>query len=307
LVNESVCFAPQPLDSQRQWHTLDIHGGAPMCTAGIESVQGDSMSAAASFRVSLLDGFTILPSDQDAPAVPALPRGVQRLIAYLGLSRRVTRAAVAGQLWPDASEEHASGSLRSALWRVQKVAPGLVLACGDSLSLTSQAHVDVAELTGWARRAMDPAWPAEVSPMPGTAMELLPGWYEDWLLLERERVRQLVLHAWEAAAQKFTEAARYGEAAEAAYAAIRAEPLRESAHRTLMLVHLAEGNPVEAARVYGAFCTMLADEVGEVPSSRMRRLVLETGAWAPAAPLHLRTTASTPPARGSAVTGQPER
>jgi hypothetical protein len=60
----------------------------------------------------------------------------------------------------------------------------------------------------------------------GLRGDLLPGWYDDCVLLERERVRQLHMHALEALAEKLAAAGRYGEAVPAAYAAVVAEPLR---------------------------------------------------------------------------------
>ena len=66
---------------------------------------------------------------------------------------------------------------------------------------------------------------------------------------------------------------RYGEVAQAAYAAVVAEPLRESAHRAVVRVHLVEGNLAEAVRAYDAFRTMLAEELGVAPSSQMDRLI----------------------------------
>jgi DNA-binding SARP family transcriptional activator len=54
---------------------------------------------------------------------------------------------------------------------------------------------------------------------------------------------------------------------------VGAEPLRESAHRTVIRVHLAEGNFGEAARAYDAFRTMLADELGVAPTRQMSDLV----------------------------------
>lgn len=103
--------------------------------------------------------------------------------------------------------------------------------------------------------------------------ELLPGWYDDWVLLERERLRQLRLHALEMLADKLACAGRYGEAVQAACAAVRTEPLRKSAHRAVVRVHLAEGNTVEAMRTYGAFRDMLAHELGVVPTEQMEELV----------------------------------
>src|SRR4051812_15175846 len=89
--------------------------------------------------------------------VEDLPRGVQRLVAQLGLSGRPARSAIAGRLWPDVPEEHAHRNLRSALWRLQKAVPGLVEVSGGALSLVPGVSVDVREFTAWAQRMLDPA------------------------------------------------------------------------------------------------------------------------------------------------------
>jgi DNA-binding SARP family transcriptional activator len=81
------------------------------------------------------------------------------------------------------------------------------------------------------------------------------------------------MQALEALAVRLASLGRHGEALEAASAAISAEPLRESAHRTVVGVHLAEGNVVEAVRAFEVFRTMLEEELGVPPSERMTRLV----------------------------------
>jgi DNA-binding SARP family transcriptional activator len=236
-------------------------------------------------RVGLLDGFTLELGECDSDVVDLLPRGVQRLVAYLSLSRRSARTAIAGHLWPDVPEDHAHGSLRSALWRLQKTAPGLLHVWGDTLSLAEGVEVDVRDLIAWARRVSDSH--AGIDDLTSTPErlhgELLPGWYDDWVLLERERLRQLRMYALEDLAQRLADAGRYGEAVQSALAAIRAEPLRESAHRTLIRVHLAEGNLREAARAYDCFRAVLADELGVLPSRRMSELVsnLPPPPWSP--------------------------
>ncbi|MGY1727828.1 BTAD domain-containing putative transcriptional regulator [Geodermatophilus sp. SYSU D01062] len=248
------------------------------------------MSVALTPRISLLDGFSVHFGERaDQEPVGDLPRGVQRLVAHVCLSGRPPRATIAGQLWPDVPEEHAHGSLRSALWRLHRVAPGLVHASGSVLSLAEGVRVDVQELGDWARRVRDPSCPlAEVDvPEVGLRGELLPGWYDDWVLLERERLRQLRMHALEDVATRLAAAGRYGDALQAAYAAVRAEPLRESAHRVVIRVHLAEGNAAEALRAYEQFRVVLADELGVRPSERMTHLVAglrpvpqpATGTW----------------------------
>jgi DNA-binding SARP family transcriptional activator len=231
-------------------------------------------------RVNLLDGFTVRLGARDVVAVgDELPHAVKRLIAHVSLSRRAARTAIAGSLWPEASEAHAQGSLRSALWRMQKALPGLVLSSGDSLVLADGVGVDVEELSSWARRALEARPDADEWSTSGGCLsgELLPGWYDDWVLLERERLRQLRMHALEAVSQRLLDAGRFGDALQAAYAAVRAEPLRESAHRILVRIHLAEGNVGEALRAFEQFRELLADELGEQPSPRMNELLAGLG------------------------------
>ena len=244
------------------------------------------MDGSADFRVGLLDGFALERGRGGVySVVEGLPRCAQRLIAYLGLRSRPTRAAVAGELWPEVPEDHAHGSLRSALWRVQKVAPGLVDGSGGALALAAGVRVDVWQFKEWAQRTLDPTADVDGAMAPESALagELLPGWYDDWVVLERERLRQLRLHALEMLADKLASAGRHSEAVQAACAAVRAEPLRESAHRALVRVHLAEGNLVEAVRAYHCFRDLVAHELGVAPTEHMEVLMSEvclSGRWA---------------------------
>jgi DNA-binding SARP family transcriptional activator len=226
-------------------------------------------------RITLLDGFCLQLGNGRPRSVEGLPRGAQRLVAHLCLSGRPPRTAIAGHLWPDVPEEHAHGSLRSALWRLHKAAPGLVEVTGSSLALADGVRVDVRELTDWARRVQDPRCGLDDVGVPDCSVrgELLPGWFDDWVLLERERLRQLRMHALELVAERLSVAGRHGDALQAAYAAVHAEPLRESAHRTVVRVHLAEGNLAEALQAHERFRALLADELGVEPSEHMSRLV----------------------------------
>jgi DNA-binding SARP family transcriptional activator len=229
-----------------------------------------------SAAVALLDGFTLdLPGRRPSSAADDLPRAVQRLVAHLCLAPRLTRTATAGRLWPDVPEDHAHGSLRSALWRLNKAAPGLVESSGCALRLAPGVRVDVRDLDEWARRAVTSSGETVDVALPDPALlgDLLPGWYDDWVLLERERLRQLRMRALEAVADRLATLGRHGEALQAAHAAVRAEPLRESAHRLVVRIHLAEGNTAEAVRAYGFFRTLIETELGLPPSELMTRLV----------------------------------
>jgi DNA-binding SARP family transcriptional activator len=151
-----------------------------------------------------------------------VPRASQRLVAFLALhGGRVRRAAVAGSLWPDASESHACANLRQALARLQRTARKALAASKLELGLAEGVTVDIRHARALARRLLDPAVTPEQSELGSAAVgvlsaELLPDWYDDWVLLEAEDWRQLRLHALEALAGRLTAAGRCGEAAGAA-------------------------------------------------------------------------------------------
>jgi len=105
--------------------------------------------------------------------------------------------------------------------------------------------------------------------------DLLPDWYEEWAVLERERFRQVRLHVLERMCERLTDAGLHALAVLAGLAAVEAEPLRESAHRVVMRAYAAEGNAGEAIRQYRSCRDLLARELGVEPSPQMERLLLD--------------------------------
>jgi DNA-binding SARP family transcriptional activator len=181
---------------------------------------------------------------------------------------------VAGSLWPDTSETRSSGSLRSALWRVGSTTGCAVEAAGSQLRLAPSVAVDVHDLVEAARRLRDGQLPADAASLIGRfEEELLPDWYDDWIVLSRERWRQIRLHALESLADTLRRAGDCFTAAEAGLAAVRADPLRETAHRTLIETYLTEGNRPEALRQYRTYEAIMHDELGLEPSSALAALV----------------------------------
>jgi DNA-binding SARP family transcriptional activator len=200
----------------------------------------------------------------------------QRLLAFVALHERpLLRVYVAGTLWIDASDERAGASLRSSLWRLNRSGQGLVEATSTHLRLAPAIEVDLRRALALARRLLDGTATVEDLDSADTALagELLPDWYDDWLLFERERFRQLSLHALEALAERLVASGRLALALEAALSAVRGEPLRESAHRTLIRVHLAEGNRGEALRQYELCRRLLRDRLGIEPSTQLDELL----------------------------------
>lgn len=195
-----------------------------------------------------------------------VPDGSQRLLVYVALRRgRVDRRTVAGTLWPVGGEERASGNLRSALWRLKRA--GIDVVRGDKRNLWTDPAlaVDVDILASWANRLLHGAASAADLAVRCTcadSLELLPGWYDDWVLLERERMRQRLLHALEALSGRLVDAGRTAEGLDVALGVVAAEPLRESGQRVLMAAHIAEGNWAEVWRSFDAYTALLRTELG---------------------------------------------
>jgi DNA-binding SARP family transcriptional activator len=213
--------------------------------------------------------------------LPAEAGGSQRLLALLALRDRVMmRSAVAGTLWPESSEDHAHSSLRSALSRLSELSRDAIVVTPLDLSLAEGVSVDIRAFRSLAHRLLDPGAllsEADLGPAAIAALsdDLLPDWYDDWVLLEAEEWRQLRLHALEELADRLTAQRRFGLAASAALAAVRVEPLRESARATVIRVHRAEGNPSEALREFSRYRALLKAELGLEPTPRLRDLVVD--------------------------------
>jgi len=223
-------------------------------------------------RLQLLDGFAL---EQDGRPL-RVPHSVRRLLAFLGVRGRCGRPEIAGTLWSDVPDPKAQGRLRTVLWRMHRLADRPLVTGVDALVLSAGVAVDLRAFVATARQALreDDRTPAAVPLATLTVLgELLPGWRDDWVVFERERLRQLQMHALEAMAMRLIAAKRYADAIESAMAAVRLEPLRESATRALISAYLAENNVVEAARHFASFRERLGGELGLAPTPDLEHLV----------------------------------
>jgi DNA-binding SARP family transcriptional activator len=200
----------------------------------------------------------------------------QRLLALLALRGRCDRSYVSGVLWPECSEQHAAGNLRATLSRLRRRNLISLLDTWErSLWLRPEVSVDAQELSDTATAVLDgaSARPRRRVLHTLTSDDLLMGWYDDWVLLERERLRQLRLHALEALSAQLLRSGDAASAVEAGLAAVAIEPLRESAHRAVIRAHLAEGNRGDALRQYEQLRRVLQAELGAEPSALVSDLL----------------------------------
>src|SRR4051794_14897664 len=148
-------------------------------------------------RLSLLRGFELRAGGSPV----RVPLSAQRVLAFLALhGGPLARVFVAGRLWTDASEDRAAAALRTALWRIAPPARRLVRAGATTLSLDPALDVDLTTETRRAQEVLaagDRTLGDDLTALRDDG-DLLPDWYDDWVLIERERFRQLRLHALEA-------------------------------------------------------------------------------------------------------------
>ncbi|MBE0011428.1 MULTISPECIES: AfsR/SARP family transcriptional regulator [unclassified Arthrobacter] len=197
----------------------------------------------------------------------------QRLIAALALRGGRRRSYIAGLLWPNRTDAQASGSLRACLWNIAHQLPGLLHPVSDPLALAPGITIDVDELLGKidlvdAGATVPQGFAAELR-----SADLLPGWDEDWLLPDQDRIFRQRLAALETLADTYLASGQLPAALDAATAAVALDPLLESAQRSLLRIHLAAGNNGSAMRSYRTYLATLKRECGVRPSARITELI----------------------------------
>ncbi len=229
-------------------------------------------------RLTLIGDFSMA---HDGARI-AMPPIAQRVVAFLSLrSHPVRRSYVSGTLWPDAPEQRAAACLRSALCRVP-TGGGLPLvgASHSHVWLSTAVTVDLRTAMALATDVIDGRYVGSDLVDLARAVcadfeDLLIGWYDDWVIFERERFRQLRLHALDRLGEDLLEQGRYFDALHVGLVAASAEPLHESAQRLIVRTHLAEGNVAAAVRAYTTYARQLERELRVSPSQAMAELILD--------------------------------
>jgi DNA-binding SARP family transcriptional activator len=198
----------------------------------------------------------------------------QRLITALAINGPRPRSYLVGLLWPEHPEQRALESLRVSVHIVTRQLPGLVINGGPVLSLSELADVDLHRVRSQIRQLSQ----AGVNGNAASCLhelrhaDLLPGWYDDWIVFEQSRLRQDRLHGLLVIARESLARCAYEIASEAAEAALELEPLYERAVSLLMQAERQQGNIASALRIFEKYEVQLQDQMGISPSEAIRRL-----------------------------------
>jgi DNA-binding SARP family transcriptional activator len=168
-------------------------------------------------------------------------------------------------------------SLRASVHVVARQTPGLLVSAGPVLSLAGTVSVDLHQLLEQVENCEHSSSDQthDVCLARLQRAELLPGWYEDWVVLEQERLRSLRLRAFLAHARRWLDKGEPDRAAEAAENALALEPLHETCVGLLMRAQLDVGNRSGALHTFEKFRTRLSRELGVDPSDDLLRLAAD--------------------------------
>lgn len=236
-------------------------------------------AATAPHRVRVLGSFslTALSRTGQRSAVP-LGADARRVVAYLAVHPRPQRrGALAADLWPGMAVGAAMRLLDEAVAAVD--VPGLLVHDSDgALALADDVAVDLAAAMRLVRELPD-ATDADPE-LDLLSADLLPGWTAAWLAVERERFRQLRMHALEQRAERLVAAGRVDDAVALARSVVHSAPSRESARRVLIEAFLALGDIASAVAEADGYQELLRSSVGSGSVSGLDALLPPSPVWA---------------------------
>ncbi len=224
-------------------------------------------------HIRLFGSLELVWSGEALP-VPSSPKACS-LLAYLILhhNRPIPRDRLTGIFWPERPDARARRALSNALWQIRSalgpVAQRLTTE-RDTIVFKMQAgdRLDVVEFEERVNKYADGE--IDVAPLPNISdlyrADFLEACYDDWVLVERERLRELYLRALEYLIEMYKQRGEFEEALTCAQELVAADPLREVAHRELMRLYHLLGRPRAALEQFDRLHEFLAEELGEPPS-----------------------------------------
>jgi DNA-binding SARP family transcriptional activator/tetratricopeptide (TPR) repeat protein len=236
-------------------------------------------------HIRLLGDFSLIYDDRQVTSLNTMR--LQSLLAYLALHRDIPqqRQHLAFLFWPDTTEAQARNNLRQLLHQLRQAFPEVEhFLSADTHMLhwhtVSPFHLDVAEFEQ-ALAVADAATQQNDQHAVQNALkqadklyrgELLPGCYDEWILPERERLRQRHLQALEQLLQLFEVQGDTSTAIRYAQRLLGLDPLSEDRYRYLMRLFALNNDRASALHVYHTCASTLQRELGVDPDPATREI-----------------------------------
>ena len=235
-------------------------------------------------RIHLFEKFCVRCNEQVVDGFDA--RKVQELFCYLLLHRdhSLPRETLASILWPETTTAQSKKNLRQTLWQLQTALGSQNESVNDRLLLVESDWVQLnSEANLWLDVAVFEQAYNLAQKIPGQELDsstaqllldtvqlyqgpLLEGWYQDWCLLERERLQSMYLTMLDKlmsyceVSHDFETGLLYG------MRIMCYDRARERTHRRMMRLYYLTGDRAEALRQYERCAIALAEELGISPS-----------------------------------------
>ena len=235
-------------------------------------------------RIQLFEKFCVRRNEQVLDGFDA--RKVQELFCYLLLHRdhSLPRETLAGLLWPETTTAQSKKNLRQTLWQLQTALGSqiestynrLLLVEPDWVQLNSEANLwlDVAvfeQAYNLAQKIPGQQLDSSIAQLLIETVQLyqgplLEGWYQDWCLLERERLQSMYLAMLDKLMSYCEVQHDYETGLLYGMRIMCYDRARERTHRRMMRLYYLIGDRAEALRQYERCAAALEEELGISPS-----------------------------------------
>lgn len=219
------------------------------------------------------------------PAPKFDSRKVVALLLYLAYTQHEhSREVLAEMLWEERTQSQSLANLRVAISSLRQTVGPYVLITHDTLIMNPESKwwLDTAELVDQLGYAKTLTVVSEVAQIERTLQlyqgDFLAGFYvdshrfEEWVLLERERFRLLVIEAIDTVIDFHTQQGNHAAGIEWASRLMQMDSLREKTHSHLMRLLAVSGQRHAALSQYETYCRMIKHELGAFPSGEMTQL-----------------------------------
>lgn len=227
-------------------------------------------------QISLLGGFRMEWEGQVLP-LPSPSKALSLLACLLIYQDRLLgRDQVGNRLWPNAAPAEARSNLRRHLHLLrQALPPGeWILSERDTLHWNPEAPywLDVSEFLQQARQCTSGPQSVCERCLQLYQGDLLPEIYDDWLIAEREALRNVFLQTLDQAIGRLTQCGEYATALYYAKQLLAHDPLHEQTHRRVMQLHYLAGDRQAALQQFAECEALLRRELDVVPMQATREL-----------------------------------
>jgi len=224
-------------------------------------------------RLTLFGAPALLRS---GPAATIKRRQARALLFFVGAHRNPTpRETLLGLFWPEKERAVAQQNLRTLLHGLRRELGTCLIDEGHALQLSPEVWVDVHAfedaLTAGPDRLAAALPLYRGAFLEGFAVTGAPA-FEQWVLVERERLRRLAVRGFTQVSANHALARRYPEALEAVDSALALDPLQEDVQREALRLHMLAGDRTGAIRRYDDLRRLLDEELGVDPMTETRAL-----------------------------------